>query len=234
MNAPLPRAHPLVLAAAGSVLVFSVAGTAALMGWLPAPHGTAPTAPIPVSDAPAAAPAAPAAVPAAPQPLAAQPRPAPKPVVRATPAQEPAAVARAELPAALPEPAPAARAPEPVRAEPVRAACQDCGIVETVNEVTVDTATQPGVGAVLGGIAGGAAGSQVGGGRGRYVGAVLGAVGGAVAGHQVEKYVRREKAYEVVIRQDDGRVRTVTQREAPVWRAGDRVRITGNAIEAAG
>ena len=33
------RAHPIILAAAASVLLFSVAGTAALMGWLPNSRG---------------------------------------------------------------------------------------------------------------------------------------------------------------------------------------------------
>ncbi|HKY01584.1 MAG TPA: glycine zipper 2TM domain-containing protein [Burkholderiales bacterium] len=33
------KAHPLIIAAAASVLLFSVAGTAALMGWLPNSHG---------------------------------------------------------------------------------------------------------------------------------------------------------------------------------------------------
>jgi outer membrane lipoprotein SlyB len=237
MNAPLPRAHPLVLAAAGAVLVFSLAGTAAVMGWLPSSHGTASSAPLGSATTPTtlplASPMPQAAVPVAPQPMTPQARPAPKSVARTQPASEPAVAARPEVPAATPAPAPVARAPEPTYTEPVRSRCTDCGVVEAVNPVTVNAEAQPGVGAVLGGIAGGAAGSQMGGGRGRYVGAVLGAVGGAVAGHQVEKYVRRETAYEVVIRQDDGRVRTLTQRDAPAWRVGDRVRVSGNAIEAA-
>lgn len=222
------RPHPLILAAAGSLLVFGAAGTAAVLGWLPGSPSRA-DEPVAVAAAPAPA-AAPAAVPVPPQPMAAKPaaaRPAPKPAPQVEPPRAPVAVARAE-PQAMEPP------PVPVRvAEPVRTVCTDCGTVAAVNEVDLPSNRDPGLGAVLGGVAGGAAGSQIGGGKGRYVGAVLGAVGGAVAGHQIEKRVRTEKAYEVVIRLDDGTTRTITQPQPPAWRAGDRVRVIGNGIEQA-
>ena len=57
-NASTARTHPLVLAAAASVLVVSAAGTAALMGWMPATRGMSQAAePVAaVTAAPAVAP----------------------------------------------------------------------------------------------------------------------------------------------------------------------------------
>ena len=110
-NASTARTHPLVLAAAASVLVVSAAGTAALMGWLPATRGASqaaepvatvsaiPTIPPLVATAPEA-PAVPEAKPApeaspVPQVKPALPKPAarktvaPKPVEASKPIEEP-------------------------------------------------------------------------------------------------------------------------------------------------
>jgi outer membrane lipoprotein SlyB len=230
------RTHPLVLAAAASVLVVSAAGTAALMGWMPAtrgaPHAMEPVATVAVPVVPPAA--APAAeVKPAPEPKPAvvesKPAPQPKPVARKAvapkPVEEPVRVAYE------PPPPPPVAAPAPVAAAP--AVCHDCGVVAAVR-----TIEQPGdgsgIGAVVGGVAGGAAGSQFGKGKGQIVGTVIGAVGGAIAGHQVERHVARKTTqYEITVKLDDGTTRTIVQATEPAWRPGDQVRVIGNELRSA-
>jgi outer membrane lipoprotein SlyB len=53
-------------------------------------------------------------------------------------------------------------------------------------------------------------------------------VGGGFAGHEIEKRVRAETVYEVKVRMDDGRVRTLTQKSAP--RVGARVTVDGGVL----
>jgi len=235
-NVSTARTHPLVLAAAASVLVVSAAGTAALMGWIPATRG-APQATDPVA-AVTAAPAAPPVVAAAsevkPAPdskPAPQPKPAagktvaPKPIEAPKTIEEPVRVAyEPPAPPRVAEPAPVAAAP---------AVCHDCGVVASVR-----TIEQPGegsgIGAVAGGVAGGAVGSQFGKGKGQIVGTVIGAVGGAIAGHQVERHVvRKQTQYEITVRLDDGTTRTIVQTTEPAWRPGDQVRVIGSEIRSA-
>ena len=103
-----------------------------------------------------------------------------------------------------------AAAPAPARA-PV---CATCGRVESVR--TVQHAAPPtGVGAVAGGVLGGVLGNQIGHGGGRTVATVIGAVGGGYAGHTIEKRTRTETRYQVSVRMDDGRLRTVETQTAP-------------------
>ena len=100
--------------------------------------------------------------------------------------------------------------PAPARA-PV---CATCGRVESVR--TVQHAAPPtGVGAVAGGVLGGVLGNQIGHGGGRTAATVIGAVGGGYAGHTIEKRTRTETRYQVSVRMDDGRLRTVETQTAP-------------------
>jgi hypothetical protein len=55
---------------------------------------------------------------------------------------------------------------------------------------------------------------------------------GAFAGHQVEKQVRAEKRWEIALRLDDGSQRTLPSAVEPAWRAGDRVRIVDDKLQA--
>jgi outer membrane lipoprotein SlyB len=233
------RAHPLVLAAAASVLVVSAAGTAALTGWLPATRGSAE----PVTTV-TAAPLAPSVVAQAPEPrpapevkaaLAVTPAPQPKPAAR-----KPLAPRAVEAPKTIADPVRVAydppAPPRPAEPAPIVAAppvCHDCGVVASVR--TIETPGDgSGVGAVVGGVAGGAAGSQFGKGRGQIIGTVIGAVGGAMAGHQVERHVvRKHTQYEITVKLDDGTTRAIVQDAEPVWRAGDRVRVNANEIRSA-
>ena len=59
---------------------------------------------------------------------------------------------------------------------------------------------------------------------------IAGAGGGAYAGHQIEKNVKKHTVHRVTLRMDDGSLRTVSQREAPVYAVGDRVRVSNGRI----
>ena len=140
-NTSATRTHPLVLAAAASVLVVSAAGTAALMGWLPetrAPHAAEPLATVAAPPVVATAPEVkplPEAQPVVESKPA--PQPQPKPVARKAPApkvaeapkpvDEPVRVAYdPPAPPRVAEPTPVASAPPP---------CHDCGVVATVRTI---------------------------------------------------------------------------------------------------
>lgn len=146
----------------------------------------------------------------------------------------------AQAPAAKASAAPAQRqqaAPAPVRmaaapsSAPAKPRCADCGTVVDVKEVEVKGEGSGG-GALAGGVIGGVIGHEVVGGRNQGVATAIGAVGGAVAGHQIEKYAKTHKRYDVAIRMEDGSTRTVHFKDAPSWRSGDRVRVNGDTIMA--
>ena len=211
--------HPLVLAAAVAVLLFCGVGTAALMGWLPSSQSEAP----PLSANASAEQLASLQAnqpqttlpPAGAQPLAALP-PSPQPVQQ------------------QPQPQPV-RQPQPqyVAAAPAPQVCSNCGVVESIHEVNT-RAEGSGVGAAGGAVVGGLLGNQVGGGHGKQLATVLGAVGGAVAGNQIEGNVRATRSYNIVVRLDNGKTRTVHQSAAPNWRQGDRVRVVNGGLRAIG
>jgi outer membrane lipoprotein SlyB len=123
----------------------------------------------------------------------------------------------------------AAATPAPV-AQAKHAVCADCGVVTEVKEVTVK-GEGTGLGAVAGGVAGAVVGSQIGSGRGKVLAEVAGAAGGAYAGHQVEKYARSKKRYDVSVHLDDGSTKTVSFETAPSWRAGDKVKVVNDTLE---
>jgi outer membrane lipoprotein SlyB len=155
-----------------------------------------------------------------------QPEPA-KPAERRA---QPKPVARAE-PRHQAEPVAVAPPPPPPPA--VVAICRECAVVEDVR--TVEKAGQgSGVGAVGGAVVGGVLGHQVGSGRGKDLATILGALGGAFGGNEVEKTVKKEKEYQIVVRYDDGSKGTFTQATAPSWHRGDRVRVINGAIQANG
>jgi outer membrane lipoprotein SlyB len=212
-----PRLHPLVATAAVAVTIFSLAGIAAITGWLPTGKAA--------SGEQAAAPVAAAAVPPAPaaeHKVAAAPSPVeqstPKPVVKAAPkpAAKPAPVQVAETPAAAPAPAPA----------PV---CSNCGVVDSIREIT-QPGEGSGLGAVAGGVVGAILGHQIGGGTGKKIATVAGAAGGAYAGHQIEKSQRKTMRYEVIVRMNDGSSRSVMLDMVPGWQVGEHVRIENGTL----
>lgn len=204
--------HPLVLAAAVAVLLFCGVGTAALMGWLPSSQRdaqplAASTSAEQLASLQANQPQALAALP--PQQQQSQPQPQPVRQPQQQPQQQYAAAA------------------------PAPQVCGNCGVIEAIHEVNT-RAEGSGVGAAGGAVVGGLLGNQVGGGHGKQLATVLGAVGGAVAGNQIEGSVRATRSYNIVVRLDNGKTRTVHQSAAPNWRQGDRVRVVNGGLRAMG
>lgn len=215
-NTPRTRPHPLMILAAIAVIVFSAAGVAAIMGWIPTSRSEA--------TSPAAGPQAKAQAGAMPSTqsavgAASKPRPHAAQVARADRSNETRTDTRAE-----------ARMAPQTQAAAMR--CTDCGVIASVREVE-QGGQGTGLGAVGGAVAGGVLGNQVGGGRGQDVMTVVGAVAGGIAGHQIEKKVRTTKNYEITVRMEDGSTRVLTENSLPTWRAGDRVKLIDGRLQAA-
>lgn len=232
--------HPMIIVAATAATIASLTATAHYAGLLPR------TAAEPVT--PAALLAAPTQATAAVQPAAPETKPAPRP--RPAVAPKPRPRNEDEAPAAMtgapsrnngdwrhvsertatPYPVANDVGIDVIPARPAAPACNDCGIVESVREVSTP-AEGSGLGAIAGGVVGGLLGKQVGKGNGSNVAAIVGALGGAYAGNQAERQYRAEKRYEITVRLDDGTTRTYTQDTAPRWRSGERIRLSnGNLL----
>ncbi len=217
MEVPVSKPiHPLLIIAAIAVILFSAAGIAAIMGWIPTSVGKS-------GD-----PAASTALPDKTTPPAAAANEAPvAEKSHARSVRKPARVAANS-------PSDAAGYPPPPPPPAVAAArCAECGVVESVHEVETQGKAS-GLGAVGGAVAGGVLGNQIGAGRGRDVMTVVGAVGGALAGNQIEKKVKSTKSYQVTVRLQDGTSRVFTEANPPAWRQGDKVKVVGNRIEPQG
>lgn len=229
-----PQTHPLLLVAAASVTALSLAGVGVLAGWLPGPGAHSVEAVKVASSAPQAPVAAPISI----QQTVTVPQEKAKPATTSS-QRAPVSVRRAPStaygPAIAVSPAPtygtASPAPtygtasaEPAYrvSTPMPIVCNDCGVVQTVNEVAVEPKGSGG-GAVAGGIVGGILGNQMGKGATRDFATVLGAVGGAFAGNHIEKSVKESKRYDVVVRFEDGSTRTFSSDSPPAWHSGDRV-----------
>ncbi|WP_026354324.1 glycine zipper 2TM domain-containing protein [Massilia niastensis] len=245
-NPPIPpaqgRHHPLMLLAAVAVLLFSLIGTAAIMGWIPSSIGGNANRPLSEADRLALASSLPQG---APQPgvapaiagqqlaqgYAAQPGMAP-----AYPAQQAQQATAAPAPAPVvheePVQKPARKATQVAAADSERNWCSNCGNVESVRTIT-QRGEGSGLGAAGGAVLGGLLGSQVGSGSGRQIATVAGAVGGAVAGNHVEGNMKATTSYEIRVRLDDGTLRTFRQTTQPSWRSGDRVRIVKGRLRSA-
>jgi outer membrane lipoprotein SlyB len=113
------------------------------------------------------------------------------------------------------------------------AACSDCGVVESIR--AVETKGQgSGLGAIGGAVVGGILGNQVGRGSGRTAATVVGAGAGAYAGNEVEKSSRSSVSYQVRVRMSDGSIRTLHESSQPALSVGQKVRVNGSEIAAAG
>jgi len=114
------------------------------------------------------------------------------------------------------------------------ARCRTCGVVQEVQQVYVQGNGQGGtLGAIIGAVAGGVLGNTVGKGDGRKAATVAGAVAGGVVGNQIGKRSGGEDAaWRIVVRLDDGRYATVTQRENPGLRQGDYVEVRNDHVYA--
>lgn len=222
--------HPMLLIAAIAIILFCGVGIAAVMGWLPKSGATMGP---PVAEAPVQVGGSEMGPPPAPAGLAAVERTPGRAAETsgysgggggsygggAAPADRPAADGRyAEAP---PQAEPAAqRAP---------AVCHSCGVVQSVHAVT-QRGQGSGLGAAGGAIVGGLLGNQVGGGTGRKLATVAGAVGGAVVGNQVEGNMKSTTHYQVRVRMNDGKERTVSSSSGD-WQSGDRVKIVNGHLQ---
>jgi outer membrane lipoprotein SlyB len=224
-----PQTHPLLLVAAASVTILSLAGVGVLAGWLPGP-GARTADPVKLATATAPAPISIQQTVTVPKEQA---KPASKPAERT-----PSVARRTEYAptytrsSSRQEPAPEyAVAPAPIylASSQRQAICADCGVVEAVREVPLE-AKGSGGGAVAGGLVGGLIGNQMGRGATRDIATVLGAVGGAFAGNHLEKTVKESKRYDVVVRFDDGSTRTFSSDTPPAWHSGDPVRLQNGLL----
>jgi len=220
------KIHPLVAVAAGTVIIVSLVGVAAILDWLPGSHGDdekAPEAaviqPVDKAGEPAADTAAKAGKAPAPAHRSAQ---APTPQGRHAPAPAP-------YPNQAGAPPQAAQPMPPVsQAAPV---CASCGKVLGVRTVEVE-AKPSGVGVVAGAVVGGLLGNQVGGGTGKTLATVAGAVGGGYAGNEIEKRTRKAVAYEVDVQLETRERQTFRFDTEPPWHAGDRVKVVNGTLAA--
>lgn len=118
-------------------------------------------------------------------------------------------------------------ASQPVAPATPKPICINCGTVTAVTAVQREGAGS-GLGVVAGGVLGALVGNQVGDGNGRTAATILGAVGGGWAGNTVEKKIKKETVYQIQLRMEDGRTRTMEQM-TPVA-VGEKVTIEGNAL----
>jgi outer membrane lipoprotein SlyB len=232
------RLHPLIAAAAVSVMLVSLVGVAAITGVIPTSHGSAtPSAvPAPAVTAAPVEPATPAAVATAPAPTTEEKaaannvvNPQPKRVIESS-APAPKSYAARETKTTRPQPRTYQYA-EPAVVAQAPQTCQSCGRVESVH--AVQQQVQPsGVGIVAGALLGGVLGNQVGGGNGKKIATVAGAVGGGFAGNEIEKRSRSTTTYEVRVRMDNGTVRTFPYNNQPSWNVGDRIKVVDGYLRA--
>ncbi len=220
METPKRTLHPLLMAAAASVIVFSAVGVAAITGLIPSSKGSVKEqAPVAAAEAPAPAPAPEAVAPA----VEPQSAPAAKPVKKhIAKAHKPTHVAAVETPAMTPPPPAVAQAP--VAAQPVGL----LGTVQSVREVTEDGKAN-GIGAAAGGAVGGVLGHQLS--HDSKLVTLVGAAAGAFIGNEAQKRQNATKHWELTVRFDDGSTQTINSANAPFWHQGDRVRLLDGRLQ---
>lgn len=263
MNTPVTPAgkpashHPMMIMAAIAIILFCLAGTAAIMGWIPSTFGNKNSSgDLTASDRAALASsladssgngfnssAAGLEAERERERLALLDRDA---VLQRDAERERVAererAAERERDAERSALAQRDRAPT-LRDEPVRLAqaaparernvCSSCGKVTSVRAIKT-RAEGSGVGAAGGAILGGLLGNQVGGGNGRKLATVAGAVGGAVVGNQVEGNMKATTSYEVKVRMDSGATRTFNLQNLNGYSTGDRIKVVNGGLRHAG
>lgn len=207
--------HPMLILAAVAVILFCLAGTAAIMGWIPSSiGGNTPRGDLTDADRLA---------------LSSQMAPA------SSSQLAPAGIDLRDEPVRVLEKAPRAeRYEEPVKRAPAKVAatkawCGNCGNIESIRAIK-QRAEGSGLGAAGGAVLGGLLGNQVGGGNGKKLATVAGAVGGAVVGNQVEGNMKATTSWEITVRLDDGSARTFRQDNQPRWSTGQRVKVVNGEL----
>lgn len=214
------KLHPLLVAAAVSLTVFSAVGVAALTGLLPNSKGS----PASALETPVAAIPAEVAKPV--EPAIAHPVEAPQP----KPVAKPKKVQKAPAhPIVYKDYDDAPRVAQAETPKPVPAG--QLGVVESVREVSVAGKTQ-GIGAAGGVGIGAILGNKIGESTGnKGLVTVIGAVGGGMLGNEIEKRQRETKQWEISVRFDDGSTKTLQSASQPYWHAGDRVRFVDGKLQ---
>ena len=255
MNTPINNTtrtplHPMMIAAAIAVILFCLAGTAAIMGWIPTSSGSgsasgeltpadraalasrmADTDSTSSLNAPAGANSLVAINNDAERNLASQRE-------RDLAMQRERERDRERDLAAAAERRADVRRDAPVQVAqntPARPSnwCGNCGNVESVRTIR-QRAQGSGLGAAGGAVLGGLLGNQIGGGSGRKIATVAGAVGGAVVGNQVEGNMKATTTYEVRVRLDDGKTRTFNLQNLNGFSTGDRIKVVNGSLRHAG
>jgi outer membrane lipoprotein SlyB len=246
MNTPINQTgkpashHPMMIIAAVAIILFCLAGTAAIMGWIPSSIGNnRSSGELTASDRAALASSLTdsngngfnngATVNDGMEAQRERERLAQLDRDAAAQRERDAIAARAPAPVAQREPVRLAQA-EPVRE---RAVCGNCGRVESVRAIKT-RAQGSGLGAAGGAVLGGLLGNQVGGGNGRKLATVAGAVGGAVVGNQVEGNMKATTSYEVHVRMDNGASRSFTLQNLNGYNTGDRIKVVNGGLRHAG
>ena len=101
--------------------------------------------------------------------------------------------------------------------------CAECGTVTAIKVVEKDGEGSA-TGMVAGGVAGALLGNQVGSGSGKALATVAGAAGGAYAGKKIEGKMNKVKEWHVTVKYQTGKTGTVTLKEDPHLRNGDKVK----------
>ncbi len=238
-NTPRSGMHPMMIAAAVAVILFCLAGTAAIMGWIPGSMGSGSASGdlTPADRAALASRVADSDTPAIGNSLAANTNTLSESQREADRQRDLAAQRERDADIAR------ERAAEARRAEPVRVAqstpapksnwCGNCGNVESVRAIK-QRASGSGLGAAGGAVLGGLLGNQIGDGSGRKIATVAGAVGGAVVGNQVEGNMKATTTYEVRVRLDNGSSRTFNLQNLNGFSTGDRIKVVNGSLRHAG
>ena len=100
--------------------------------------------------------------------------------------------------------------------------CQDCGVVQRIENYSGEQRRTSGAGAVAGALIGGALGNQVGSGDGKTAATVAGAVAGGFAGNAIEKNMDKTW-HEVTVLMTDGRTVVLSQDNLNGVQEGSRV-----------
>ncbi|QYF93834.1 glycine zipper 2TM domain-containing protein [Massilia sp. PAMC28688] len=269
MNTPLhhphtpaarTRQHPMMMLAALAVIVFCLAGTAAILGWIPSSFGGASSGELTASDR--AALASRLADTASPPPGAGNLAPSRDnerlalldserasserlhaererelaDLERERSLERERALADLERERARDRALAAARErdTEPVVRERVAQAAPKATCSNCGRVIGVRTIKQraegSGLGAAGGAVLGGLLGNQIGDGSGRKIATVAGAVGGAVVGNQVEGNMKARTSYQVSVRLDNGKERSFTLQNLNGFSSGDRIRIVDGSL----
>ncbi len=106
------------------------------------------------------------------------------------------------------------------------------GYIDSIQIISVNNSSGPGVGAIVGGVVGGILGHQVGGGTGKDVATVAGVVGGAVVGNRIEQNNRAASRdmFRITVRLDNGNYQSVQQDSMNDLQVGARVRVDNGRV----